>query len=166
MCACVVQACGTCLLSTSMVVMAMAITGNGTGGVRVGWEAVPRLKEGIVCSVCVYDALQSHVCMPLPYHHVSPASCSASHPLPSPPLPALSSPFMQPLFRAAALGHTRAVQMLLESGSSPDVRDNNGDTAAHVACNSHEFEIATILRDQLHDPQMINGAGRTVDEVC
>ena len=126
----------------------------------VGGNSTVERGDRVQC-VCIRRSL-------IPRGHASPPpQCVAGlllsipprYPSSPRPLLSLSSPFIQPLFRAAALGHTRAVQMLLENGSSPDVRDNNGDTAAHVACNSHEFEIATILRDQLHDTQMIVSGG-------
>lgn len=52
-----------------------------------------------------------------------------------------------PLMKAAWFGNTQAAKELLKLGADPELRDNNGKTAAIVAFERGHDELAQLLKD-------------------
>ncbi len=65
------------------------------------------------------------------------------------------------LHQAVQLGLVDIVQLLLERGADPNLRDGDGDSPLHLAILNHHAQIIRQLLNQGADPNAINDDGNT-----
>jgi ankyrin repeat protein len=68
-----------------------------------------------------------------------------------------------PLMHASKYGRVRLVQWLVDQGAALDERDNDGETALHMACSSYKIQsrVVSLLVEGGGDPAIADGNGRT-----
>lgn len=68
----------------------------------------------------------------------------------------------RPLDEAILIGSQGAVRLLLDRGADPNRRGTLGETALHVALDSHRFAIAELLIERGADPWVADDSGGTL----
>ncbi len=68
--------------------------------------------------------------------------------------------FERGIWQAAVDGNYSRVKLLLEKGTSPDVRDSAGYTALHYACRAGHTQIVKLLFEFNANPNMQTAAGK------